>query len=191
MVPIHHKRCATTSGSRQAPPFGSPFPPPRGSRGRPPHFRIGGTPPGGPPGCREGLPMGRHRRRLPSYRGNGKEDHNGCLSVQVGCLIPVSRSSSSGPFVLCREHGCLRSRFRRLAGSLHHSALWLRPPNVLGAIADGVRLATNLAGSPWPSSRLGTYYPLARNSLPSLSVTMPWRWPSWPLLFPATGTPLH
>ena len=31
-----------------------------------------------PSGRREGLTMGRHRQRLPSYRGNGKEDYNEC-----------------------------------------------------------------------------------------------------------------
>ncbi len=46
----------------------------RGPRGRPPHTVAGGTPPGGPPGRRERLPMGPHRRRVPSCRGNGKRD---------------------------------------------------------------------------------------------------------------------
>ncbi len=50
VVCMHHKRCATTSGSLATPPFGSHFPSPRGSRGRPPHTVSGGHPPVAPRG---------------------------------------------------------------------------------------------------------------------------------------------
>ncbi len=52
---------------------------PPGVAGAPPAYGVGGTPPGGPPGRREGLTMGRHRRRLPSCRGNGKSDRMGTI----------------------------------------------------------------------------------------------------------------
>ncbi len=55
------------------------FPVPSGVAGAPPAYVVGGTPPGGPPGRREGLPMAPHRLRLPSCRGNGKSDRMGAI----------------------------------------------------------------------------------------------------------------
>ncbi len=63
----HHKRRATTPGAAGASPA---------KRSR------GDTPRGGPPGRRERMPMGPHRPRVPSCRGNGTRDRMGREIVQ-------------------------------------------------------------------------------------------------------------
>ncbi len=55
---------------------------------------VAGTPPGGPPGRREGFPIGRHRLRLPSYRGNGTSD-------RMGALSPMQAPGGAPPLAVC------------------------------------------------------------------------------------------
>ena len=59
------------------------------------------------------------------------------MLMAVGCLIPSLRSSSQSPFLSFAGNTVVSEVFAGgLAGSLHHSALWLRPPNVLSAVTD-------------------------------------------------------
>ena len=58
--------------------------------------------------------------------------------MQFGCLIPLRRSSSSEPILSFAGNKVVCEVFPGgSAGSLHDSALGLRPPKVLGAFADG------------------------------------------------------
>ncbi len=79
-----------------------------------------------------------HRRRRPSYPTGRLRDLYGSLSTLLGCLIPLRRSSSSEPILSFAGNKVVCEVFPGgSAGSLHDSALGLRPPKVLGAFADG------------------------------------------------------
>ena len=114
---------------------------------------------------------------------------NGIASATVpagtGCLIPVRWSSpfrtlvSAGNTVVCEVFP------DGSAGSLHDSALWLRPPKVLDAIANGCPPSTQANGiaSQRPPSRWGRVFRFSRDSLVSSCSFTPSPRPP----FPASG----
>ncbi len=128
--------------------------------------------------------------RLPSYPPHGPTDRPrdlyGSLSARFGCLIPVSRSSTPELFVAAGNTVVSEVVTGGFAGALHDSALWLWPPKVLGAIAEGRPPCNQPRGIAAATVPAGTgFSAYARNRCPLFLV-------SFTLLcrpsFPASGT---
>ncbi len=85
------------------------------------------------------LDDGKASRRVVSYPKACWGDLYGSFFMQIGCLIPVSKSIPAEP-LFCPLPGTRLSpkSFPAVGRMLHHSALWLWPPKVLDAMADRV-----------------------------------------------------
>ena len=107
--------------------------------------------------------------------------------MAIGCLIPVSKSILAEPLFFPFAGNTVVSEVASgdLAGSLHHSALWLWPPNVLDAMADGF-----LSGlQPTWRDRLGHRPGWGRRFRDFTEPVVRFALPKPPPPFPASGTP--